>query len=239
MLEPAPPPAHLQPREVPWHRAFAWYEQAMRLFKFAPFTFIGLAFITVATELLLKALPGAFDFAVVIFTPLVACGLIYASAAADRRAAPSLLFALLAFRAGAGAMGAVVAASLVDLAAQGIAAWWIADANVLEFDSMTQLSTTTLLGIYAFGIVVALPVTFVPLLVLLERASPRAAFVASGAAFARNTLPLLVFSAASLVLLVFAMVTAGLGLALALPLWAAASYAAWKDVFDVRDAPSF
>jgi uncharacterized membrane protein len=238
MPEPAPPPAHLQPREVPWHRAFAWYAEAMRLFKFAPFTFVGLAFVTVATELVLKSLPGAFAFTAVIFTPLVQCGLIYASAAADRGAAPSLLLAVLVFRAGAGVMAAVVAASLVDLAAQGIAAWWIADTNVLEFDSMTELSTPTLLGIYAFGTVAALPVTFVPLLVLLERVAPRAAFVASGVAFARNTLPLLVFGAASLVLLVFAMVTAGLGLALALPLLTAASYAAWKDVFGVPDAPS-
>jgi hypothetical protein len=33
--------------------------------------------------------------------------------------------------------------------------------------------------------------------------------------------------------------TAGLGLVLALPLWAAASYAAWKDVFGLRDPPRF
>jgi uncharacterized membrane protein len=238
MRESAPPPAHLNPREVPWHRAFAWYEAAMRLFKFAPFTFIGLAFITVATELILKAVPGGFAFAGEIFTPLVACGLIYASAAADHGRAPSLLLAAQVFRAGGGAMVAIVAASLVNFAAQAIAAWWIADANLLEFESMAQLSVPAVLGIYAFGAVAALPVTFVPLLVLLEGVPPRAAFVASGAAFARNTPPLLVYGAASLVLLAFGLLTAGLGLALALPLWAASSYAAWKDVFGVRDAPS-
>jgi uncharacterized membrane protein len=238
MPEPAPPPAHLQPREVPWHRAFAWYEEAMRLFKFAPLTFIGLAFLTIATELLLKAAPGGFAFAGEIFTPLVACGLIYASAAADRGQAPSLLLAAQVFRAGGGAMVAIVAASLVNFAAQAIAAWWIADANLLEFESMAQLSVPAVLGIYAFGAVAALPVTFVPLLVLLERVPPSAAFMASGAAFARNTSPLLVYGAASLVLLAFGLLTAGLGLALALPLWAASSYAAWKDVFGVRDAPA-
>jgi hypothetical protein len=30
----------------------------------------------------------------------------------------------------------------------------------------------------------------------------------------------------------------GLGLVLALPLWVASSYAAWKDIFGIRDAPS-
>jgi uncharacterized membrane protein len=238
MLDSAPRSAHLHPREVPWRHAFAWYEEAMRLFRFAPLTFIGLAFITIATELLLRSAPGAFAFAGEIFTPLVACGLIYASAAADRGAAPSLLQAALVFRAGGGAITAVVAASLVNFAAQTIAAWWIADANLLELESMAQLSVPAVLGIYAFGAIAALPVTFVPLLVLLDRVPLRAAFVASGAAFARNTLPLLVYGALSLVLLVFGLLTAGLGLALALPLWAASSYAAWKDVFGVGDAPA-
>jgi hypothetical protein len=68
MLDSAPPSAHLHPREVPWRHAFAWYEEAMRLFRFAPLTFIGLAFFTIATELLLKSAPGAFAFAGEIFT---------------------------------------------------------------------------------------------------------------------------------------------------------------------------
>ena len=40
-----------------------------------------------------------------------------------------------------------------------------------------------------------------------------------------------------MVLLGFSLLTLGLGLVLALPLWAASSYAAWKDIFGVRDAP--
>ena len=79
---------------------------------------------------------------------------------------------------------------------------------------------------------------FVPFHVLLEQASPGAAFAASWNAFALNTLPLLVYSAASLVLLAFGLATMGLGLVLALPLWAASSYAAWKDIFGIRDAPA-
>ena len=35
---PAPPPAHLHPRIVPWRHALAWYEEAMRLWKRAPVT---------------------------------------------------------------------------------------------------------------------------------------------------------------------------------------------------------
>ena len=47
-------------------------------------------------------------------------------------------------------------------------------------------------------------------------------------------MPLLVYAAASLVLLGFGLATMGIGLVIVLPLWAASSYAAWKDVFGVR-----
>jgi hypothetical protein len=53
-----PRPAHLHPRAVPWQHALAWYEDAMRLFKRAPATWIGLAILTVMTELALKSVPG-------------------------------------------------------------------------------------------------------------------------------------------------------------------------------------
>ena len=72
---------------------------------------------------------------------------------------------------------------------------------------------------------------------LFERVPPGAAFAASWNAFAQNLLPLLAYAAASLVLLAFGAVTLGLGFVLALPLWVASSYAAWKDIFGVRDAP--
>jgi uncharacterized membrane protein len=145
--------------------------------------------------------------------------------------------ALQVFRTGGNAIAAIVAASLVAFAAQALAGWWIADANLLEYESMAQLSIPAVLGIYAFGTLAALPVTFVPFLVLFERVPLRDAFVISGVAFAQNTLPLIVYGAASLVLLAFGLLTAGIGLAIALPLWAASSYAAWKDVFGLRDAP--
>lgn len=230
---------HLHPRVVPWRHAFAWYEEAMRLFKFAPFTFVGLALVTVVADLLLKSAPGFLAFMGEIFTPLIACALLYASAAADRRVAPSPRLLFQIFHAGGNAIAAVVGASLVAFAAQEIAAWWIADADPLVVDSMSKLSIPAILGIYTIGMLAALPVTFVPMLVLFERASLRESFVASGVAFAQNTMPLVAYGAASLILLVFALLTAGIGLALALPLWVASSYAAWKDVFGVRDAPGF
>jgi len=37
-----PPAAHLHPRIVPWQHALAWYEDAMRLFKRGPATWLTL-----------------------------------------------------------------------------------------------------------------------------------------------------------------------------------------------------
>ena len=238
-LEPLPPPARLQPRIVTWRHAFSWYEDAMRLFKFAPLAFIGLALVTIATELVLKAAGGALALSGEIVTPLVACGLVYAAAAADRRQAPSMRLALHVFRAGGSVMATIVGASLVTFAAQALAGWWIADVNLLLPEGAMQLSLPAVLGVYAIGTLAALPVTFVPFLALFERAPFRAAFVASSIAFAQNTVPLLIYGAVSLVLLCFGLLTAGLGLALVLPLWTAATYAAWKDVYAIRDAPTF
>jgi uncharacterized membrane protein len=223
---------------VPWRHAFAWYEEAMRLFKLAPLQWIGLALITLASELVLKAAPTAGAVLGEILTPLVACGLLYAAAAADRHVAPSLRLALSAFHAGAGATSAIVGASLLAFAAQVFAGWWIADANLLVPDSATaDLSATAIFGVWAIGILASLPVTFVPLHVLFERVPPGAAFIASWNAFALNTLPLLVYGAVALALLGLSLLTAGVGLLLALPLSAASLYAAWKDIFGVRDAP--
>jgi hypothetical protein len=234
----SPPPAHLHPRIVPWRHALAWYEDAMRLFKRAPTIWVALAVVTIVTELALKAVPHVGSLLSQAVTPLVACGLIYAAAATDRGVVPSLKLAVLAFRAPAGAIAAIVVSALVTFAAEALAAWWVAGANLLDAGSASiNLSATAVAGTLAIGILASLPVMFVAFHVLFEGVPPGTAFAASWNAFALNTLPLLVYSAASLVLLGFGLATYGLGLVLALPLWAASSYAAWKDIFGIRDAP--
>jgi hypothetical protein len=237
-LDLSPRRAHLHPRAVPWQHALAWYEDAMRLFKRAPATWIGLAVITIVTELALRAIPGVGTILSQLVTPLVACGMVYAAAASDRGTAPSLGHAVLAFRAPPGAIAAIVVSALVAFGAEAFAAWWIAGANLVDVSgAATDLSPAAVAGVLAFGILASLPVMFVAFHVLFEGVRPGAAFGASWNAFAMNTMPLLVYSAASMVLLGFGLATFGFGLALALPLWAASSYAAWKDVFGIRDAP--
>lgn len=237
-LLPIPPSAHLHPRIVPWRHAFAWYEEAMRLWKRAPVPWALLALLTLASELGLQAVPAVGALLGKILTPLVGCGMVFAAAAADRGKRPPLRLATAAFRASGVAIAAVVTASLITFAAEGYAAWWVADANLLAPErSAAELSSTAILGIYAIGVLASLPVGFVPFHVLLEKAGFGDAFAASWQAFALNTGPLLVYAAASMLLLGFGLMTMGVALVVVLPLWTASSYAAWKDIFGIRDAP--
>jgi hypothetical protein len=236
-LPSAPAEAHVHPRAVPWRHAFAWYEEAMRLWKRAWVRFAVLALVTIATELGLKTGPDALAVVAEVVTPLVACGMIYAAATVDRREVPSLLLAIAVFRAGPSAIAAVVIASAIILAAQVFAAWWIADVNLLFPDPATDPPPAGVIGAVIIGTLASLPLTFVPFLALLERVPLRTAFAASAIAFAQNTLPLLVYGAGSLVLVGFGLLTHLIGLLIALPLSTAAAYAAWKDVFGIREPP--
>jgi hypothetical protein len=210
----------------------------MRLFKRGPAIWAALALLTLASELGLSEVPDVGPLLAKVVVPLVACGLLYAAAAADRGHRPQLAYAIAAFRARGGAIIAIVVASLITFAAEAFTAWWIADANLLAYGSSSQdLSSAAIAGIYAIGVLASLPFTFVPFHVLFERVPAAVAFATSWNAFILNLAPLLVYAAASLVLLGFGLVTMGLGLILALPLWAASSYVAWKDIFGVREAP--
>jgi len=240
MSEEAPTPlsptvVHLNPRAVPSRHAFAWYEEAMRLWKRAPVSWGALALITIGIELALDALPGAGSLVGKIITPLVASGMIIAALAADRESRPRAVHAFAAFTAPAGAIAAILVASLATFAAEAAAAWWIGDVNLLVHAADdAPPSIATIVGAHVVGALVSLPLTFVPFHVLLERASARAAFAASFRGFSLNTLPLLLYGAVSLLLLLFGLITYGVGFLVALPLWVASSYAAWKDIFGVR-----
>ncbi len=234
---PEPPPAHLHPHAVPWQHALTWFEDALRLFKRKPGVWIALAGLTILTEFVFQFLPDPWPVFSNILAPLVGYGMLFAAAAADGHGQPRVAHALAAFRAPGGAVTAIVIASLVTFLAEAFAAWWIADANLfLAHGGTDDLTPSAWIGVYAIGMLASLPVVFVPLHVLLERVDLAQAFAASWNGFVLNTAPLLVYAALSLVLLAFGMMTM-VGLLLVLPLWAASSYTAWRDVFGVGEAP--
>jgi uncharacterized membrane protein len=224
-------------RGVGADRALAWYREAMRLWRRGPATFAVLALLVLCTELALTLVPVAGVALTQLALPLVACGMLYASLAADRGDQPRVAHAIAVFAAPLRAWVAVVASGLVVFAAEAVAAYLLAGVDMLQpLAAETTLSATQLLAVYVVGVAVSLPVTFVPFSVLFDGTGTADAFAESWHAFARNPVPMLLYGVLSLALLAFGWATYGVGLLLALPWWAASSYAAWKDVFDVRGA---
>ena len=206
----------------------------MRLWKRGPVMFGVLALVVLATNLALNLVPVAGVVLAQLLLPLLECGLLYASLAADRGERPRLRHLVAVAGAPPRALAAVVAAGLIVFATEAVVAQAIGGINLLSpAGNAESISGGALVGTYAAGIAVSLPLTFVPFAALFDGAGFRAAFAQSGAAFARNPAPLFLYGALSFVLLMLGLATSGLGLLLALPWSAAASYAAWKDVFGV------
>jgi len=204
----------------------------MRLWKRGPATFTALAFVMLACNLALSLVPVIGVVLAQLLLPLIECGLLYASLAADRGDPPRLRHLVGVAAAPPGALGAVVAASLVIFAAESVVAQAIGDINMLApADNDATMSGGVLVVTYAAGILASLPVMFVPFLALFDGVDFRTAFVQSVAAFSSNAGALALFGALSFVLLMLGIATSGVGLLLALPWSAAASYAAWKEIF--------
>ena len=221
-------------RAVPATQAFAWYREAMRLWKRGPFTFGVLALATLAVDFALNLIPGGGVVLAQIAVPLAACGLLYGSLAADRGGRPRLGDFIAIAGASAGALIAVIASSLIVFAAQALTAYAIGRINMLAPGSGdASIAPSVALVVYTVGIAVSLPFTFVPFAALFDGLSLRDSFGQSVRGFTANAAPLGVYGVLSLALLLFGSATFGVGLLLALPWWAASSYAAWKDVFDV------
>jgi hypothetical protein len=205
----------------------------MLLWKRGPFAFSALALCILAANLALNLLPAVGVAIGQGLIPLAECGLLYASLAADRGDRPRLRHLAAIAGASPGAMAAVVVAGAAVFGAEALVALEFGGVDMLAPAGDLQVSASALIVTYAAGMLVSLPLTFVPFAALFDAVPFGEAFAQSFAAFARNPAPLLVFGALSFGLLMLGLLTNGLGLLLALPWSAAASYAAWKDIFGV------
>jgi len=221
-------------RSVKATQAFAWYREAMRLWKRGPTTFGVLALATLIVDFALSLVPGGGVLLAQIAVPLAACGLLYGSLAADRGGRPRLGDFVAIAAATPAAMVAVIASGVIVFAAEALTAYAVGRVNMLAPDpSNPALAPGVVLAIYTVGIAVSLPFTFVPFAALFDGLSLRESFEQSAIGFARNVGPMAAYGVLSLALLLFGWATFGVGLLLALPWWAASSYAAWKDIFGV------
>jgi len=210
-----------------------WYAEAMRLWKRGPVVFSLLALVILATNLLLSVLPIAGTLVAQLVLPLLECALLYASLAADRGDRPRMRHLVAVVAAPQGAQAAVVVAGLLVFAAEAVVAQAVGGVNLLAPADADSISGLALVCAYAAGIALSLPLMFVPFAALFDGVGFRQSFAQSVAAFRKNARALVTFGALTLALLLFGLATSGVGLLLALPWSACASYACWKDIFDV------
>lgn len=219
---------------MPANAALAWYADALRLFKRQPLRFAGLASGIVAVEIALDLVPVVGRAAGNVLVPLLACSLLFAALAVDRDDRPRFVHLVAPFAAPFTSVAAILLSSFIVLAVEWLVAYHVADVNLFSSSDRRAITPLAIFAIYGAGVVASLPLTMVPLLALFEQVSVRDAFMQSAAAFSRNVPAFAMYGAFSMALLGFAFITSGLGLLLALPLWAISSYCAWKDLFGVR-----
>ena len=232
------PPARL-PRVVARNRALVWFGEAIRLWKQQPVVFSLMAVVVLVASVAFDAVPVVGLLASNVVAPLLACGFLYGSLAVDSRDRPRVAHLFTVFAAPFPAQLTVIAAGLVVTLIESAIAWFIADVNLfLPAPDAGSLTPATVLTIYAVGILVSMPVQFVPMAVLFDGESPGAAFAHSWRACVQNPRPMLSLAVYCYVLLMAGLATLGVGLVLALPWIAIASYSAWKDIFGVTPGPA-
>lgn len=238
MIDETPAPAARQPRVVAGNRALVWFGEAIRLWKRQPVVFSVVAVAVLIASVAFDAVPVAGLLASNVVAPLLACGFLYGSLAVDSRDRPRAAHLLAVFAAPLPAQVAVIAAGLAVTLVESAVAWALAGVNLfLPAPEAGTLTPSTVLTIYAVGILASMPVQFVPMAVLFDGETPAAAFAQSWRACARNPRPMLALAAYCYLLLMAGLATLGVGLVLALPWMAIASYSAWKDIFGVTPGP--
>jgi hypothetical protein len=237
-VTPEPPiaePPSRAPRAVPAMHALDWFAEAMRLWKRGPWPFSAIALVVLVVSVVFSPVAIAGFVAANVLAPLLATGLLYASLAADRGDRPRIAHLVAVFAAPLQAQLAVVVAGFAVGAAESVAALYIADINLLlPLADAADLPASAIIAIYATGVLVSLPVTFVPMAALFDGEGIGRAFSLSMRAFAMNVPAFALLAGISFVLLLIGLATNGIALVLALPWLAAASYAAWKDIFGLR-----
>ena len=222
---------------MPALHALAWYAEGMRLWKRGPTTFAVLAFITLVVSIAFEPVPILGFVASNVIAPLIATSMLYASLAADRGDQPRLKHVLAPFAAPVSVQMTVIIAGLITFAAEAYSAWQLADVNLfVPAREAANLPLRVVVAIHVAGLIASLPLTFVPFAAFFDGDGLRRAFAVSARAFTRNVPPLAIYAAISLGLLLLGLATLGVGLVLVLPWIAAASYAAWKDIFGLGGA---
>lgn len=224
-------------------RGWEWIVEGFRIFRKQPLTWITLVMVMVVIWFASLLIPVIGPLAINLVSPVFFAGLMLACKTTDEDGEPEFSQLFAAFKTHASPLitvggiylvGNIVAVGIVFAVAGGTALPALLGKAGTDIETMRVAVRGLLLGMVV-GMAVFIPVLmavwFAPLLIVLHNRPPIEAMKMSYTACLRNTMPLLIYGVATLVLGIIASIPLMLGLIVLLPVLACSIYASYKDIF--------
>ena len=237
----------MEPRSVDVSAGMNWYSCGWQLFKKAPAMWLVMMIIMLVIGIVLAIIPLVGQLALMLIAPALGGGFYSAVRSADQGGPvePMMLFEGLrdpARRNSLLTLGALVLAAgivsillvMASLTGGAMGGMMMGGGPPMETGMHVGMGFGSLLGlllIVAVELLVMMGMFYAVPLVMLHGAAPVDAVKASFRACFKNLLPLLVFGVINVVLMIIAVIPAGLGLLIVIPVTLCAVYCSCKDVF--------
>lgn len=236
-------------RTVSAGRGWEWIIEGFRIFRKQPLTWIALVIVMLVIWLVCTfVLPLIGPLAINLVSPVFFAGLMLACRTTDEDGEPEFNQLFAAFKTHANPLitiggiyliGNIIAVAVVFAVAGGTALPTLMGKTAVDPEAVLAAARGLLLGM-AVGMAVFVPILmavwFAPLLVVFHNRPPVEAMKMSYTACLHNTLPLLVYGVATLVLGILASIPLMLGLIVLLPVLVCSIYASYKDIFPLSPA---
>lgn len=235
-------------RTVAAGRGWEWMVEGFRIFRKQPLTWITLVMVLVVIWLVSLIMPLIGPLVIHLVSPVFFAGLMLACRTTDEDGEPEFSQLFAAFKTHASPLitvggiylvGNIVAVGIVFGVAGGAALPALLGKAGTDIETLRTALRGLLLGM-AVGMAVFIPILmavwFAPPLIVFHNMPPVEAMKLSLAASWRNTMPLLVYGVATLVLGLIASIPLMLGLIVLLPVLVCSIYASYKDIFPVGPA---
>lgn len=229
-------------------RGWEWIVEGFRIFRKQPLTWITLVVVMVVIWFASLLIPLFGPLAINLVSPVFFAGLMLACRTTDEDGEPEFSQLFAAFKTHASPLitiggiylvGNIIAVGIVFAVAGGTALPTLMGKTAMDPEAVLVAARGLLLGMVV-GMAVFIPILmavwFAPLLVVFHNKPPIEAMKMSYTACWRNTLPLLVYGVAVLLLFIIASIPLMLGLIVLLPVLACSIYASYKDIFPSEPA---
>lgn len=235
-------------RTVAAGRGWEWMVEGFRIFRKQPLTWIALVVVMVVIWFASLLLPLIGPLTVNLVSPVLFAGLMLACRTTDEDGEPEFSQLFAAFKTHASPLvtvggvyliGNIVAVGVIFGVGGGAALPALLGQTGTDIETLRAALRGLLLGM-AMGMAVFIPILmavwFAPLLIVFHDTPPMEAMKLSFAACWRNTMPLLIYGVATLVLGIIASIPLMLGLIVLLPVLVCSIYASYKDIFPADTA---